>query len=73
MGSVGKRFAAEQGFHQDPDSLQSSKEMIDWKCLRYHELVGVRPTPDWLTRVGNPAKKTFSVMRDFIRKREPII
>jgi hypothetical protein len=56
LGSVGQRFKATQESRQGSLSPSSGKEMIDWKYLRFSELVGVRPAPHWLKRFGKPYK-----------------
>ena len=69
LGSVGKRFAPEQESRQDSIGQRSSEEMINWKYLKFYELVGARPTPYVLQRIGNPVKRTILGITNSIRNK----
>lgn len=65
LGTVGKRFSQAQGSYKDSITPCSTEELIDWRYLKYYELVGNRQLPDWLKRVGGPVKKALLSIGNF--------
>ena len=64
LGTAGKRFALTQEPYRESRITRSSEELIDWKYLKCHELIGNRQVPYLLQRVGAPVKKVFLAMRN---------
>jgi len=67
LGTVGKRFAQVQGEYRDSIISCATEELIDWKYLKYYELVGNRRVPYLLQCIGAPVKKVLLAVRDLSR------
>ena len=59
LGSVGRRIRATQRSSSDPITPFSTEALIDWKYLKYYELVGNPRLPSWLQSIGAPVKRTL--------------
>lgn len=67
LGTVGKRFAQAQEAYRDSIIPCSTEELINWKYLKYYELVGNRQVPYWLQYIGAPVKKVLLALRNLGR------
>jgi cyclic pyranopterin phosphate synthase len=67
LGTVGKRFAQKQEAYRDPNIPCSTEDLVDWKYLKYYELVGNRQVPYLLQRIGAPVKKALLAVRNLGR------
>lgn len=59
LGTVGKRLAQAQQAYGDSINSRTTEELIDWKYLKYYELVGNQPIPYLFQRIGAPVKKVL--------------
>jgi len=67
LGTVGKRFSQAQEAYRDSNIPSATEELIDWKYLKYYELVGNRQVPYLLKCIGAPVKKVLLDVRNLGR------